>query len=134
MKSWNASLLVCDDLLYSLAGKLTLLGVYTGDISIPAPTWTVGQLVFLFLMNGDLTERPTQPLDLEVTLPGSAPQTMVFPTSFAPSPASGRTKWFLRTPFLLQNVILRPGRIAANVKHGDFVMNPGSPWVTGPSA
>lgn len=132
MKSWNANLLICDDLMFSLSGKMTAIGIYTGDIGIPTSEHRTGQLIFMFMLQGDLTEQPTEPMVLEVTFPGEQPHSMTLPPPvFGQNfEGSGRTKWFQRTPFMIQNVILRPGQIKTRIRYGKLELNPGSPWIT----
>jgi hypothetical protein len=131
MKSWNANVLVCDDLWYSIAGKINLFGIYTGDIVIAADTQLVAQLIFFFTVEGDLSEPPTKALTLEVALPNDPPRTMVIQSPvLGDGKASGRTRWFSRTPFVLPQIQLRPGRIRARVLYGTEEITLSAPWVT----
>lgn len=135
MKTWDANLVVCDDLLYSLNGKITLLGMYTGDIGIPTNPQAAGQMVFFFILQGDLSERPTKLVTLEVTLPGEVSKTMTIPPPiFADPMPVGRTKWFMRHPFLVAPAILRPGRIVAKVIYDNTEIVLGAPWITSASS
>lgn len=130
MKSWNATLLVCDDLLYSLTGKINLFGIYTGDIGVPLQMQATGQLVFLFLLEGDLSERPGR-VTLEVSLPGeSSPNRLDVGPLAVPAAAPGRTRWNLRLPFLVAQPVLRPGRIEAKIIHGKDEISVRGPWIT----
>jgi hypothetical protein len=130
MKTWTATLLVCDDLLYSLMGKVNLIGIYTSDIAINGPGQVAGQLVFFFVMEGDISERPTH-VSLEITLPGTPPRRLdfpAFPTDIQQQP--GRTRWYLRLPFLLPQVVLHPGRIEGKIIYAGNEIALRGPWIT----
>jgi hypothetical protein len=131
MKSWHGTLIVADDLWWSITGKVNLIGVYTGEIGLPAESLPqpVGQLVFYLILEGDLDDLPTKPLTLVITLPGENPRNNVI---VAPSIAStsGRTKWFIRAPFLMAQLKLQTGRIDAKLLHDSEEMRISAPWIT----
>jgi hypothetical protein len=124
----QASVLVCDDLLVSMLGKFTTIGIYTADITIPSEPIVANQLVFLFIVEtdvDDLFERMT----LEVTMPGQPSVKMDVPLA-PPPPIPGRTRWFLRWPFMIQQPVLRPGRIEAKVIHEKGEILTSGPWIS----
>src|SRR5437867_2225769 len=69
--SRQATVIVSDELTSSLTGKLHILGAYTGDIIIAADPTSVGQLVFLFIMESD-PDDPFKKIELRVELPGGS--------------------------------------------------------------
>lgn len=107
----QVSTLVCDEALVSLNGKLTLGGIYTGDIGIPGSEHTAPQLVFIFLIEGDEADYSSM-LSLEVKLPGEHPRSSAIPVPPVPP---GRSRWTFRWPFLLASTTLRPGLIEAKI-------------------
>jgi hypothetical protein len=124
-------MLVCDEVLYSLTGKVNLLGIYTTDIGIPRESHLAPQLAFFFSLEGSIDEQPQAPMMLEVVLPGGGGATLEVPRQ-PPlnSPQSGRTKWYLRIPVLAQQAVLRSGRIVGKVKCGADEMSVYGPWIT----
>lgn len=129
----QATVLVSDDLLVSLNGKLTIVGVYTGDILIPSEPLSLPQLVFLFVIEGTADDLP-RTLTLEVCLPGGRP--MQYPIAVPPTGlqiAEGRKRWILKMPFPISPAVLRSGRIEAKVIHekGEILVR--APWVVTPS-
>ncbi len=123
-----ASLLVADDLLFAMNGKYNITGVYTGDILIAVDPTMLPQLVFLFLIETDVTE-PFHSLTLEIKMPGSEPVRMP-PVQIPPGPhIEGRTRQFLRWPQLVQNVRLSPGKIEAKVIHESGEIPVAGPWI-----
>jgi hypothetical protein len=107
----QVSTLVCDEALVSLSGKLTLAGVFTGDIAIQGDEQVTPQLVFIFLIEGDEADY-TQSLTLQVTLPGEKPR---ISAQQIPPLAPGRARWTFRWPFLLTQTMLRPGSIEVKI-------------------
>jgi hypothetical protein len=111
----QASVLLADDMVVSLVGKITLSGIYTSDIIIPSDPSTVGQFVFLFSLETDIND-PFTNIELQVTLPGRPTDTSsvsIPQNQFAP----GHTRFVLRQPLLIQQPLLRPGPIQAKVIH-----------------
>jgi hypothetical protein len=126
----QTSVIVADDMTVSLLGKINLSGVYTADIVIPADPLFIPQLVFLFSMESEIAD-PFKKLHLQVILPGQ--QTRHLDVQMAPATqmSTGRKYWLIRQPFLIQNVILRPGQIEAKVMHDEGEIEVGSlPWVS----
>jgi hypothetical protein len=124
----QASVLISDDFYVSLVGKFIIHGVYTSDIVIPTEQIIVPQLVFLFQVEADLNDM-FQRLRVEVTLPEQTPRTLDVPIA-PPPPLPDRKRWLLRIPFLVQQAVLRPGRIEAKVIHetGEIVAT--TPWIS----
>jgi hypothetical protein len=130
MKSWKASMLVCDDVLVSLSGKFNLLGMYTSDLGVPADPTMANQLVFFFIVEGDLEDRPGS-IVLEVTFPGGDTRQTELSAPLSPGPPPpDRKKWYVRAPFLVQNVALRPGRIEGKLKHDGAELAVQGPWIS----
>ncbi|MCX7361150.1 MAG: hypothetical protein NTV97_04615 [Alphaproteobacteria bacterium] len=131
MKSWNTTLLVCDDVMYSITGKVSVFGVYTGDIGIPNDAHLAPQLIFFFVIDGDLSERPILPLKLEIKLPEEDARSVMISPPILPNPApEGRTKWYMRHPFLVSSAILRPGRIEAKIVYDGEDISLSAPWIS----
>jgi hypothetical protein len=128
MKTWTANMLVCDDVLVSVSGKFNLLGVYSTDIGVPKDGQIAPQLVFFFMLEGDLSERPHF-VSLEVSFPGGNSRSITVPAQVPQGPAHGRTKWFARIPFLVQQVMLRPGKIEAKVRYDGQELAVAGPWI-----
>jgi hypothetical protein len=124
----QASVLVSDELYITLLGKFVVHGVYTTDIVIPTEQTAAPQLIFLFQIGtdiGDLFEK----LQVQVTLPGEPPRTMAIPVGPV-TPTPERTRWLIHWPLLVQQAILRPGRIEVKVIHerGEILVS--APWIT----
>jgi hypothetical protein len=129
MADRQATMLVADDLLVALNGKLHFSGIYPGDIAIPADPTIVSQLVFYFMVETDLKE-PLQSLALEISLPQSEPIRLPGPAIQPPTVIlPGRTRQFYRWPQLVQSVFLRPGKIQAKLIHESGEIIVGGPWV-----
>jgi hypothetical protein len=132
MTSHHATVLVADDVLFSMSNKLTVVGIYQGDIIIPTAPMIIGQLAFLFFIEGDLSE-PLHALTLQVTLPGQPAVRVEVPLQqivFAPTP--DRTKWLFRVPMMISQPILLPGRIEAKAIYegGEILVT--APWIALP--
>jgi hypothetical protein len=130
MVARQATLLVADDARIALTGKFDISGIYTSDIMILTDPTVAPQLVFLFLVETDLSE-PFKSLVIEIKLPGSDPirlPPLVIPP-IGPAP-SGRTRQLYRWPQLVQSALLRPGKIEAKIIHesGEIVI--GGPWIS----
>ncbi len=125
----QATVLLADDMAVSLVGKINLTGIYTSDIFIPLEAVTVAQLVFLFSLETDLNDQ-FQHIKLQITLPGEPPKEMnvpILPAAYVP----GRTRLLMRHPFLIQQVVLRPGPIEARVIHDKGQIEITSlPWIS----
>jgi hypothetical protein len=123
---------VADEVLVSMSGKLTIAGFYTGDIAIPTAPLYVPQLVFIFFIRGE-AEDVVHSLRMKLTLPGETERIMPIP--LAPEGTvvpPGRSRWFIRTPFLIQNISLNPGEVKTAVLIEDNEVDSGSLWVSSP--
>ncbi len=130
MKSWKASMLVCDDVLVALNGKFNLLGVYTSDLGVPTEPTLANQLVFFLIIEGDLEDRPSS-IAMELTFPSGEKREMEWPTPLPPGPPlPDRKKWHIRVPFLVQHINLTVGRIDAKIKHNGQELAVQAPWIT----
>jgi hypothetical protein len=124
----QANLITADEVMFSVSGKLNVLGIYATDINIPTDPMVATQLVFLFLIETD-TDDPYQKLELRVELPGGdSRQTPLNISGFRGGQAD-KVRWSLKYPFLFQNPILRPGPIVATVIHDKGIMLPAAPFV-----
>jgi hypothetical protein len=123
-----ASVLICDEILFSLTGKTNLLGAYVTDIAIPANPTLVNQLIFYFTIETDIQDLFTS-LTLHVTLPGSAPVIQSIPVIQIGPAEPSRQRWTMRWPLMLPQVLLRPGRIEAKVIHEKGELIAGTPWI-----
>lgn len=126
----SASIIVCDDFFYSIAGKVTLSGVYVQDIVIPASETTVNQLVFFFTIETP-KERPFKSLTLKIQFPGSEPilaPVVIMPRMVGPEDPL-RKKITIKQPMLVQQVVLRPGRIRATALHDEGELDAGGIWI-----
>lgn len=116
MTSRQATVLVSDELTYSLNGKLNLFGVYTGDISI-VQNPTIGvQLIFLFIIETSPDDL-YRSLHLNVTLPGGDARDFDLAMPNLAASISDKARWCLKYPLLFANPILFPGPIVASVTH-----------------
>jgi hypothetical protein len=128
----RVTVIVADDLLVSLTGKLSILGTYTGDIVVASDPMSVAQIVFLFNIEGHKNDLPRS-LTLEVTLPGEQPRRLPIQ---APGPDAqflpGRTHWTIKMPFLFAPAILRQGKITTKVLHEGGEIEATGTWIVTP--
>jgi hypothetical protein len=124
----QATVLICDEILISLTGKFTLLGNYTGDISIPTAPTVVPQLVFYFVIESDITD-VYRSLSLQVTLPETSPTVQLIPVIPHIPAQPGRSRWTMRWPLLIPQPSLSPGPIEAKVIHENGELIAGAPWI-----
>ena len=124
-------MLVCDEAQLSLTSvKYNFVGTYTGDLGIEVDPKPLGQLVFVFLIEGDLAKRPPM-VTFDVMLPGEAPKQMTVPLALPPgTPPEGRDRVRLQVPFPILAPVLRAGRIEGRVTYGDEVVAVRGPWIT----
>jgi hypothetical protein len=131
MTDRTAIFFVCDDVLVSMNSKLTVLGMYGGNIIIPSDPTTINQLVVLFQIETPI-KKPFQKLTLQISLPGEqAPRTLNVPL---PTPLSGpfvsarlgQPKLTIRWPFLLAQVILKSGFMEMKVIHEEGEIDAGA--------
>jgi hypothetical protein len=123
----DATLMVCDDVRMEVNGKLILIGVYTGDIAIPADGSISPHLMFLFVAEGQLTRQPAE-VTFELMLPGDEPRrtSIKLPAFVVPE---GRTKWTVRQVLGLQNIVLHPGHATAKVICDGEETAISAPWI-----
>jgi hypothetical protein len=113
----QASVMVADELTFSLNGKFNVFGVYTTAIHIPADPSHTTQLIFLFIIETS-PDDPYQMLSLHVQLPGGDSRFLSLSIpNLRPGLADQQQRWCLKYPLLFQNPILRPGPIEAKVIH-----------------
>jgi hypothetical protein len=132
----RASCLVCDDVLFSVNGKFTAIGIYSSDIVIPVDPTTVPQLVFLF----DIAcprDDVFQTLIAQVTFPEQEPRRITIP--FLPAIVQqsalaqpDRTHVFSRWPFLISQPVLKPGRLESKIVHEKGELVAAYNWITLP--
>jgi hypothetical protein len=126
----QASLLVCDDLLVSMNGKFTALGVYSNDIVVPAEGASLFQLVFLFIIETASDDLFTS-LKIEIVLPDQEPVRAEVPVASPAIPIPRERKaWLIRWPLLLSQPFVKPGRISAKIIHERGEIPVSAPWVT----
>jgi hypothetical protein len=112
----QASVLVADEVTYTLNGKLNLFGVYTDDIVIPTPTVILSQLIFVFIVETE-TDDPFMELRVQVALPSGQMTHMVIPVNALAKSLSDEIRWNIRMPVLFNTPMLSPGVIIAKAIH-----------------
>lgn len=127
MSERRATVIVCDEILYSVTGKVFLQGVYQSDIAIPGSELAIGQLLFYFIVETP-RERPFQKVALKIILPQMPPTTIETQLTFLPVPPDRKTM-VLRAPFLLQQPILRPGKVETLVVTEGEELDAGGIWI-----
>jgi hypothetical protein len=129
MSERRASVFVCDELFFTLVGKVTISGMYTtNDIAIPGDELRAAQMVFVFLIETPV-EDPLMSITLKVTFPGSDP-VIVPPQNMGFFTDPRRKVMVSKQPFLIQQPLLRPGRIETAVIHDKGEINAGDIWIT----
>jgi hypothetical protein len=125
----QATLLVADDLTYTLTGKLSILGVYQSDIVIPHDPYFVNQLVFFFAIETP-PDDPCLSVELVVTLPGDGGERRLsLPVAnFVTTPAD-KSRWTIKYPLLFQGLLLHKGQIEAKVIHEKGEISVAAPYV-----
>jgi hypothetical protein len=125
----QASVIVCEDVTYTLSGKMNIQGVFTTDIGIPFEPYIAVQLVFVFLIETSPDDL-FQKLELSVELPGGQ-QSLRHPINIpALRPAAGDSlRWSLKTPLLFPSVILHPGPIVTKVIHDKGEITTAAPFI-----
>jgi hypothetical protein len=126
----TASVLVCDEILFNITGKAFLQGIYPIDITIPGDELVMNQLVFYFSAETD-KKKPFKTVALKVVLPGEKPTQIDVPFA-APLSSSNtdRPKMVLRAPLLVQQMVLRPGKIETKVITESEELDAGGIWIT----
>lgn len=130
MAGRSANVIVCDEAMFSLTGKLSLHGIYPGDISITEDVVHMPQLVFYFTVATPKND-PFEWLKLKVALPDSA-EVIVdvdVPLKSVETP-DARSYFFVKVPLLLPSPVLKPGRIQTMAIHERGELDAGGIWVT----
>jgi hypothetical protein len=130
MSKRKASFLVCDDLLFSLNGKVNLSGIYMQDIVISSDELILPQLIFFFIIEtpkDELFEKVT----LRVELPGLPAADFELPVRVrkASMRDDQRKMITFRHPVMIQQPVLKPGRINVSVIHEDGTLDAGGIWI-----
>lgn len=123
----QASVIVCDDVLYNMNGKAFLNGIYSGDIVIAADPTNLTQLIFYFIAETDLSE-PFTSLFAEITLPGGPTIRSLIPSN-PPLQLSGRSRLVVKWPIALTFPVLRPGKISIKLIHESGELPVFGPWI-----
>jgi|ERR1700733_13977555 len=138
MSAIRAYVFVCDEVLYSLTGKLLAQGIYTsGDIGISSAEQRTAQLVFVFTIEFPIEGFPSL-ATFKVEFPDTAPSSMTVPV--APPNAAllmahpARKIWSFKYPMLVQQPVLKPGPIKTTLIYEGGEADAGTIWVTPLSA
>jgi hypothetical protein len=129
--SISATMTVCDDIRFENNGKLMLIGGYTSDIFITNDDFWVNQLLFLFHVEGPLSEAPRE-ITFEVTLPRGEAKKLTIPMANFQNTGE-RTRWYVRQIINFYHETLHPGSILARVLCDDQAMPVGAPWIVLPA-
>jgi hypothetical protein len=131
MTDRTASVIVCDEALFSVTGKAYLNGVYPSDITISGDALQIHQLVFYFAAETP-KDKPFKKLTLKATFPGSGStqfEINVDAVQQVHNPA--RPKMVVRAPLLVQQILLKPGKIETKViDETGAELDAGGIWVT----
>jgi hypothetical protein len=125
----QASVITCEDVTYTLSGKMNIQGMFTSDIGIPFEPFIANQIVFLFLVETS-PDDPFETLELSVELPVSQ-QSLRHPVNI-PSlrlSAGDSFRWSLKAPLLLSTAILHAGPIIAKVIHEKGEIRAAAPFI-----
>jgi hypothetical protein len=129
MTERTASVFVCDELLFSLTGKVQAIGLYTQDIVIPSEELLINQLIFFFTVQTPRTD-PFHSLKFKVAFPGSDPIEMeILPLVVQANHDERRKQIVYRQAMLTQQQMLRPGRIVTSVIHERGEIEAGGFWI-----
>lgn len=127
MTERKATFFVCDETLVALNGKLTIGGMYTGDIGIAEAEVRLNQLI-IFVQIETPAEKPFQRLSINISFPGEEkPRTIDGLRGLSPPP--GHDTIVMKRPVLFQQVALRPGPIEVRVVHEEGEIFAGAQWV-----
>jgi hypothetical protein len=124
----NVSVTVCDDIRLEANGKLILIGVYTGNIVIPADDYVTPQISFFFHIDIPRDTHPTKVM-CEIGLPGGSPPQRGEIAIAQPAFKEGHTRWVMRHVLGFRNAPLIPGKIEARVYIDDEVYPAVAAWV-----
>jgi hypothetical protein len=119
---------VCDDVAFSITGKINVTGIFTNDIIIPFNPTPLPQVSFLFAIDFPL-EKGYAPVAIEIQLP-KEPDPRIIPLPkqdivFLP----GRTRRSAKIPYLLQNAVVHCGKIEAHIVCEEHRVYAGRMWV-----
>jgi len=125
----KATVLVCDEVTFSLTGKFNIFGIYTGDISIPHDPTPITQLAFLFIIETDMQDI-FKSLTCEITVPNLplVRQDIAIPLNINVQP--NRPRLVIRWPIVLPNLLLSPGAITSRVIHDKGEINTGGVFIS----
>jgi len=126
----QAMVLPCQDIRLEYDGKLTLVGLYTGNLAIPTVPTVAPQLAFLIVIDGDLSE-PLQSLKIEFHLP-QVKEPTVYEVPLdpqRPQHEKGQTRWRFQIPFGIAPAVLNPGRIVCKIIHDKGEIETGARWI-----
>lgn len=120
----NATVDICQDIRFEQGGLISIIGVYSRDISIYSGAYPIKRMFFLFHMEGDSGDVPVE-IIAEVTLPKLEPRQHVIevPDVYR-NPESG--KWILRAVVGFENEMIYAGEIKARVVFGEVVRDVGA--------
>lgn len=125
----RASVIVCDDILFGLTGKVFLQGVYTTDITIPGGEISLPQLAFYFTAETS-KKNPFKKMVLRVIPPGMPPTHFEVPIEAVQQTVNpDRPKTIVRAPLLMQQILLKPGKIETSVITEFEELDAGGVWI-----
>jgi hypothetical protein len=132
MTNPNVVVMTCDDLRIEFNGKLILVGIYPGNITIPANTveLAVNQLQFLFFADFPKEEVPKE-ITFEVELPGEPAQRQSITVAVEPPPPiqEKHTRWLVRQGLGFVRPVLRLGKIQARMITDGVTYPAVAPWI-----
>jgi uncharacterized protein DUF6941 len=134
MSKLKASVFVCDEVLFSLTGKLVAHGIYTtDDITIPSSELRAAQLVFVFSVEYP-REESVSLATFKVLLPDAAPHEFTSAivqrnAALLTANLSRKFSSFMQ-PVLVQQPLLKPGPIKTTVTIDDDEIDAGTIWIT----
>lgn len=131
MSDAKAMMFVCDDMSFSITGKINISGMFTSDVIIPSSPTLVPQMVFLFAIELPI-ENGYTPVALEILLPNEPePRRLSLPSQnilFVPE----RNRRSIKFPYLIQNAMLHCGKIEGSVVCDERTISAGRMWVNTP--
>jgi hypothetical protein len=130
MSDRRAFVTVCDELYYSMSGRVMMQGIYLQDIVIADEQLQLNQLVFFFTIQ-TLKSNPFRALSLSVKVPDGEPVMGPIPISEQVSGAADdrRRIIVIKQPLLLGRPLLKPGKIETKVIHESGEIDAGGIWV-----
>lgn len=128
MTARQAFVLIADEALFSLTGKIHINGWYTADITIPSDGTMLAQLIFLFVIQTDVRD-PFKSLAVEVTMPGGhiVRSSVALPANIVNNPE--RNSMTYRVPLIVRQTKLHAGKIEAKVIHEKGELDVVTPWI-----